>query len=227
MVKAVLCDIEGTTSSISFVHETLFPYAKKQMRDFLETHRDKPGVAHEIGQIIDKNENVLTLDDVIDKLLEWIAQDKKETSLKTLQGMIWKEGFTRGDFRGHLYPDVLSAFQRWKSAGLDLYIYSSGSLQAQKLYFQYSNKGDLSNLLSGYFDTTTGPKREKASYEKIALAIGVSPPSVLFLSDIAEELEAAESAQMQVVRLVRPQDTKPGSRFSEVADFTQIHPEEL
>lgn len=201
-IKAVLTDIEGTTSSISFVHDVLFPYARDHIPDYVR----KNAVALEdiISDIrtLEGNET-LDLEGVIAVLLRWIAEDKKITPLKTLQGMIWKEGYESGAFTGHIYDDAADMLQRWHDEGLALYIYSSGSIAAQKLIYGYSNRGDITPLLSGYFDTTTGPKLEPESYTKIAHAIGFPPDNILFLSDNAGEIAAADKAGMHSILIDR------------------------
>jgi enolase-phosphatase E1 len=126
--------------------------------------------------------------------VEWIDQDRKITPLKTLQGILWQDGYASGELKAHLYPDAITAFERWHRAGHRLYIYSSGSVAAQKLYLAYSIAGDLTGLFSGYFDTTTGPKAEAESYRKIATAIGTSPSGVVFFSDAVPEVKAAREA---------------------------------
>jgi enolase-phosphatase E1 len=208
MTKAILTDIEGTTSSIAFVTDTLFPYARTHMRDFIGRHpvETAPIIAAVPG------------DDPIETLLGWMDADAKETALKTLQGMIWTEGYADGTLEGHVYPDAACAMRRWADEGLDLYIYSSGSVAAQKLIFGHSNEGDLTPLFSGYFDTTIGAKKEPASYAKIAAKIGLPPAEILFLSDNADEINAALEAGMQVLLV----DRETGS--GDVASFAEITP---
>jgi enolase-phosphatase E1 len=203
-VRAIVTDIEGTTSSIHFVHKVLFPFARERLPAFVETHADTPEVQHWLheaareAQIIEASRS-----EIIDLLVRWIDEDRKSTALKALQGMIWAEGYGAGDYVAHFYPDVAPALRAWNARGLPLYVYSSGSVAAQKLFFGYSDAGDLSPLVSGYFDTTTGPKREPASYTAIGEAIGVAPPHILFLSDIEAELDAARAAGFQTAWLVR------------------------
>ncbi len=201
-VRAVLTDIEGTTSSIAFVHETLFPYAARVLPDYLRDHATEhtklvDAVREEAGEPSANIERVIAI------LLEWIAADKKATPLKAIQGHIWSHGYETGAFTGHIYDDAADALQRWHACGVALYVYSSGSLKAQKLLFGHSDAGDLTPLFAGYFDTTTGPKRESSSYRVIAEAIGGDPGEILFLSDVAEELDAAADAGMQTLQLVR------------------------
>ena len=211
--RAVLVDIEGTTSTIAFVHTVLFPYADEHLDAYVAAHRDEPEVAQamrdaarEAGLGPDAGDAA-----VLAQLHAWMAEDRKATSLKTLQGLIWDEGFRETGLRGHVYPDAAAGLRRWHSAGLHLYIYSSGSIAAQKTLFGHSMQGDLLPLFSGHFDTTTGPKREAVSYERIARAIRLAPEAIVFLSDVDAELDAARATGMQTVRLLRPADTPRGA----------------
>jgi enolase-phosphatase E1 len=208
-IRAIVTDIEGTTSSIDFVHDTLFPFARERLPAFVETHADTAPVQHWLSEAAREAGLVeASRHDVVDLLLRWIDEDRKSTALKALQGMIWKEGYEAGDYQAHVYPEVATALAGWHAAGIPLYVYSSGSVPAQQLFFRYSQAGDLSPLFSGYFDTTTGPKREAASYAAIAQAIGQAPSGVLFLSDIEQELDAARAAGLQTGWLLRS-DPKP------------------
>ena len=204
MIRAILTDIEGTTSSISFVKDVLFPFARKRLPAFVETHADKPEVQHWLHEAA-RDAGIIHAErsEIVDLLQRWIDEDRKATPLKALQGMIWDEGYRSGDFRAHVYADVAPRLREWKTQGLDLYIYSSGSVPAQKLFFEFSEAGDLTPLLSGYFDTEVGHKREAESYRRIATAIGKPAGQVLFLSDIVEELDAARTAGMRTTQLAR------------------------
>lgn len=209
-VEAILTDIEGTTTSISFVHDVLFPYAKEHVRDYLVMHHNEPAVT----QIIDEVAQIAQIPNadlpgVTQTLLTWMEQDKKITPLKTLQGMMWKTGYDQGDFQGHVYGDAFQELKRWKEQGLALYVYSSGSVSAQKLLFSHSTYGDLTPLFSGYFDTKVGGKRETDSYCKIAEQLGLAPEKILFLSDTMEELNAASKAGMQTFLILREGTTAP------------------
>ena len=194
MTTTILTDIEGTTSSITFVKDVLFPYARERLPAFVVTHADEPEVQHWLHDAAKEADLISTAQQhVIDLLVSWIDQDRKSTALKALQGMIWKEGYAAKDFRAHIYPEVAKRLRAWQIAGKRLYVYSSGSVPAQKLFFGHTEVGDLTPLFSGYFDTETGPKREAESYRRIATAIGVPAGEILFLSDITEELDAARS----------------------------------
>ena len=220
----ILTDIEGTTSSIHFVKDVLFPFARERLPAFIETHEDTAEVQHwlqraaeEAGQIAASRQ------ELIDLLIEWIDADRKSTALKALQGMIWRDGYVAGEFRAHVYPDVAPCLQAWHDAGKHLYVYSSGSVTAQRLFFRHSEAGDLTPLFDGYFDTETGPKREAASYTRIAAAIGVPPGQILFLSDVTAELDAAQAAGLQTTLLARAPATCPANGSHPcVTDFEAI-----
>ena len=189
-IQAVLTDIEGTTSSIAFVAETLFPYARAALPAYVAAHAEAVAPLLEAVRAAEPGDPIQTL-------LRWIDEDRKATPLKTLQGWIWAEGYASGAFKGHLYPDAAEALRRWHAAGVRLFVYSSGSIEAQQLIFRHSDQGDLEPLFSGWFDTTTGPKREAASYEAIKAAIGLPGPAILFLTDVQAELDAARTAGLR------------------------------
>ena len=211
--RAVLVDIEGTTSTIAFVHEVLFPYADEHLDAYVAAHREEPAVAEAMIEAARLAELEPDVDDatVLAHLHAWIAEDRKATPLKTLQGLIWAEGYTQTGLRGHVYPDAAAGLRRWHAAGLRLYVYSSGSVEAQRVLFANSVHGDLTPLFSGNFDTTVGSKRASASYAVIADVVGLAPADIVFLSDVDAELDAARKAGMQTVRLLRPADTAPGA----------------
>lgn len=208
MIRAILTDIEGTTSSIAFVRDVLFPYAAEHLPMFVHGHAQYPDVQAQL-EAAAQEAGVAATDyaAIIDALQLWIAQDRKVTPLKALQGMLWAHGYRRGDYRAHVYKDAFEQLQHWHAQGLQLYVYSSGSIQAQQLFFRYSEYGDMTPLFSGYFDTTSGPKQQAQSYCNIVEAIGLPAAEILFLSDIVGELDAARAAGLQTVWLVRPADT--------------------
>ncbi|MEW6353430.1 MAG: acireductone synthase [Pseudomonadota bacterium] len=221
MIKAILTDIEGTTSSLSFVKDVLFPYARERMAEFVRAHGHEPAVRkllEEVKQISGAARD----DDAVAQLMRWIDEDKKITPLKALQGMIWEEGYRHGHFKGHVYEDAARKLREWRVQGLRLYVFSSGSVQAQKLLFAHTDYGDLTPLFSGYFDTTIGNKRDPGSYKAIAQAIGLPPGEILFLSDIKEELDAAREAGMRVVWLVRDGRTGGIVDYEQSASFDGI-----
>ena len=211
-VKAIVTDIEGTTSSIDFVHQVLFPYASKHLPAFVRNNQLDPAVIPILDAVRNESGNSdADTDGVIAILLQWIDEDRKVTALKSLQGLIWKHGYESGGFTGHLYEDAVKNLRAWSAANIDLYVYSSGSVGAQKLLFAYSDAGDLAPLFRGYFDTNIGHKREAGSYLRIAEESGRPAPEILFLSDVAEELDAAAAAGMQTCQLVRDDKVVPGS----------------
>jgi enolase-phosphatase E1 len=211
--RALVTDIEGTTTDIAFVLERLFPLARAEMPRFVREHEDDPEHAAAFAAVRsavaggaggERDASTVTLDEVLAQLMAWIDADAKMTALKGIQGAIWREAHEVGGLLSHVYEDVEPAFRRLGAAGVRIYVYSSGSIEAQRLLFRYSVAGDLTAYLEGYFDTTTGPKREKASYERIAAAIGVPAGEVLFVSDVVAELDAARAAGMQTLWMVRP-----------------------
>lgn len=221
-IRAILTDIEGTTTSISFVFDVLFPYARAHIGDFVRRHADEPAVQEQLDAVAAEAGRALTVDQAVEQLLAWIDADRKVTPLKALQGMIWEDGYRDGAFTGHVYPDAVQRLREWHAAGIALYVYSSGSVQAQKLLFGHSDAGDLTPLFSGYFDTRVGGKREADSYVQIAGRIGRPAGDMLFLSDIVEELDAAHAAGMATARLVRDGTPDPGAPHPEVASFADI-----
>lgn len=225
-VKVVLTDIEGTTSSIAFVHEVLFPYAREVLPEWVRRNARKRRVQAVLKEVrAELGEPKAKVDRCIEALVGWIDADAKVTPLKTLQGYIWADGYEQGAFQGHIYDDAVEGLRRWHEEGLALYVYSSGSVGAQKLLFGHSRAGDLTPLFSGYYDTHIGHKREDASYTAIAADIGTPPAAILFLSDVVEELDAARAAGMRTVHLVR--DGQEPSFHPVARSFDTIHPQEM
>lgn len=223
MIRAIVTDIEGTTSDIRFVHNILFPYARERLAGFVREQQN------EIAPILNDlraeiNEPQADIERLIETLFSFMDVDRKSTALKALQGLIWRDGYVNGDFTGHLYDDVLPALKAWKQQGIAMYVYSSGSVAAQKLLFGYSDAGNITELFSGYFDTHVGAKRESQSYRNIAAEIGVVPEELLFLSDIHQELDAAREAGWQTVQLIRG-EADDVSRHRQVNLFDHINPE--
>jgi enolase-phosphatase E1 len=212
---AVLMDIEGTTTPISFVHEVLFPYARDRMADWCAAHADAPVLA-EVRALAPEQKPEAAL-------LGWMAADAKVTPLKTIQGMIWAAGYASGDILGKLYPDVPPALRRWAQGGVKLFVYSSGSVEAQKLLFGHTEAGNFVPLFQGFFDTRVGPKREAASYALICRGANLTPGDVLFLSDVEAELDAAQAAGLKTCQLVRAADgTQASARHETAADFSEV-----
>ena len=223
MIHVIVTDIEGTTSSLSFVKDVLFPYARERMADFVQTHGHEADVAKLLSEVGKDAGRSLSDTETIAQLLRWIDEDRKITCLKALQGMIWEQGYRQGDFKGHVYADAAKYLRQWQARGLLLYVYSSGSVYAQKLLFAHSDAGDLTPLFSGYFDTTMGMKRDASSYAKIVQAIGQPAAHILFLSDIIEELDAAASSGMQTGWLVRDGALPTHATHFPARDFDTIN----
>lgn len=223
MIRVILTDIEGTTSSIRFVHEVLFPYSAKHMADFIRSNHDDDVDVREQLQAVSATSDVAVddIDGLIGVLQQWIKEDRKETPLKALQGMLWEQGYQHGDFHGHVYPDAAHYLKVWSERGLRLYVYSSGSVKAQKLIFGFSEEGDLTPCFSGYFDTRVGAKRDPAAYQAILNELGVEPGTVLFLSDVEAELEAAEAVGIRTAWLVREGDLPEDGRKA-MRDFEDV-----
>lgn len=223
-IRAVLTDIEGTTSSISFVKDVLFPYAKSRLATFIAEHAAEPAVADALAEARELAARPdLDQAGTIALLQGWIDEDRKAKPLKTLQGMIWEDGYRSGLLKGDIYPDAVAALTAWKASGLALYVYSSGSVLAQKLIFGFTHSGDLTPLFSGYFDTAIGSKLEASSYTAIASEIGLAPEAILFLSDNTRELDAAREAGMRTIGLDRGEVViPPDTTHAIVPDFDAI-----
>ncbi|XP_017081702.2 enolase-phosphatase E1 [Drosophila eugracilis] len=236
--KVVLVDIEGTTTSISFVHDVLFPYAKKNVEKFLEESwagDDTKQLVYDlqkVPQFSDFKASLSTPPTEVDvKLMTdfvryLIDQDLKVTPMKTLQGLIWEQGYASKELKGHVYDDVPKTFQAWQNEGLQIAVYSSGSVAAQKLIFGYSVEGNLQPFLSAHFDTHVGHKQDQQSYKNIAKILNEEPQHILFLTDIPGEAAAAQSAGLQAIILERPgnapltDDQK--SCFEVITDFKPL-----
>jgi enolase-phosphatase E1 len=217
-IRAVVTDIEGTTTPIAFVRDVLFPYARARLPAFLAAH----GGTAEVAPLLEEARR-LSGREPLAALLGWMDADAKVAPLKSLQGMIWEEGYASGALQGALYPDVAPNLRRIHAAGLLLYVYSSGSVQAQRLIFGHSVAGDLVPLFTGFFDTAIGGKREVGSYLRLAAEAGLASGEMLFLSDIGEELEAARLAGMATLQLVRQEDgTVPASGFPQAGNFNAV-----
>lgn len=224
----ILTDIEGTTSSISFVKNVLFPYARKALPAFVAAHGQEPQVRRWLDAVAVEIGGACQDSLIVETLQGWIDQDRKHTALKALQGMIWEAGYRNGDYQAHFYPEVAAVLKGWHADGKPLYVYSSGSVPSQKLFFGFSEAGDLTGLVSGWFDTEVGGKREADSYRRIVEAIDVPAAQILFLSDVVEELDAARDAGLQT-RLIDRLDDYPLPRSGEtthghdrVENFQQI-----
>jgi len=206
-IRAVVTDIEGTTTPLAFVHEVLFPYARARLARFVKENGNDGQVAsaladaRALGGIADTDK-----DATVCLLLSWMEEDRKAGPLKLLQGLIWRQGYEEGVLKGEIYDDAAAMLRRWHDRDLRLFVYSSGSEEAQRLIFGCSDKGNLAPLFEGFFDTRIGAKSESNSYRTIAGAAGLEADSMLFLSDHAGEIAAANEAGMQVVQIDRTLD---------------------
>jgi enolase-phosphatase E1 len=234
MIKAILLDIEGTTTPIDFVHKTLFPFAKEKIGEFVEANFDEINTEIEqlkteyrkdfTEQIYGRDFRADSPESVANYLKFLIEVDRKSTPLKSLQGKIWQKGYESGELESVMFEDVPRAFERWKHEGKTIAIYSSGSILAQKLIFKHSNFGDLSGFISDYFDTNIGHKRETESYIKIAAALNYPPKRVAFFSDIPAEADAARNAGMQTSLVIRKGDglVENSSNYEMIYDFDKV-----
>jgi enolase-phosphatase E1 len=236
--RGIVVDVEGTTSALAFVHNVLFPYARRHLDAFLRDRWDAPEIA--------AARDLIARDAGADAFAEWCGgdpssagardrlraevlrlmdADAKFTGLKRLQGLIWEEGYRAGLLRSHVFPDVPPALAAWSAAGLDVRVFSSGSVAAQRLFFAHTEAGDLSAAFRGHYDTTLGPKREPASYAAIAADMRLAPAEVLFLSDVAAELDAARAAGLATALVVRPGNapSSPGPH-PVITCFDQVAP---
>lgn len=227
-IKVILTDIEGTTSSISFVKDVLFPYAAEHIESYIEKNESNPEVQKILSELANFETGLprhsVTRNDAVSLLKQWIKLDLKHKPLKDLQGLIWEAGYKQGDYQGHIYDDAYEMLKAWHDQGIKLYIYSSGSVYAQKLLFGHTKFGDLNSLFSGNYDTSVGHKREAKSYINIYEAIsqeipGIEPQEILFLSDIPEELHAAQEACMQTFLIDREQN----GNFYKIDQLAQLN----
>ena len=231
-IKIILLDIEGTTTPIDFVYQILFPYARNHVQDFLSQHWDESN--SEISQFKSEHEederqglsppalDSSQLESVVAYIYWLMDQDRKSTPLKSLQGKIWEEGYKNGVLKSQLFPDVPTAFENWQPRRIC--IFSSGSVLAQKLLFTYTEVGDLSKFISGWFDTNIGNKQAATSYHRIATALQTEADEILFISDVNAELEAARVAGMQTLLSVRPGNPpQPNAQnFQSITSFDQL-----
>ncbi|MBM7168217.1 acireductone synthase [Streptomyces sp. G44] len=226
-VDAVVLDIEGTTSATGFVVDVLYPYARERFGALLSSRGGEPQVARAVAQVrAETGEPDADAARVEQVLGEWLDEDRKATPLKTLQGILWAEGFARGELVSHFYPDVLPVLRRWHAEGLRLYVYSSGSVAAQRAWFAHSPEGDLLGLVSGLYDTVNaGPKQEPDSYRAIAADTGDVPGRLLFLSDRPGELDAARAAGWRTAGVRRAGEPYADAEFgdhAQVSGFSEI-----
>ena len=222
-IRFILTDIEGTTTAVSFVYDVLFPYFRNHINE-LASLTDQEDVKKAIDQTVQlaaaEHVHLHSMNDVIEQWKKWSLADKKITPLKTVQGVLWKKGYEDGSIKGHVYADVEPSLRKWNAEGIRLGVFSSGSVQAQKLLFGYSVAGNLLDLFTAYFDTKTGMKRDSATYKSIADQLTLETTEILFLSDIREELEAADQVGMQTMQLTR-EGTEPNWKTT-ASDFYAV-----
>jgi enolase-phosphatase E1 len=226
--ETVVLDIEGTAGSVAHVHEVLFPYARGRLAGWVAEHRGDPAVRRilaETGELLGAGARVDEAT-AVRALQEWSDQDRKAAPLKTLQGLVWAEGYARGELAGHVYPDSVAALDLWRERGAAVHVYSSGSVRAQQLWFGHTAFGDLRGRLTHYFDTVNaGPKKAAASYRTIAAALAVDPAGILFASDVAAELDAAAEAGWRTVLVARAEDgtrAPAGGRHPVAPDLVSV-----
>jgi enolase-phosphatase E1 len=219
-LRGILLDIEGTTSPIDFVFEVLFPYARLHLEEHLKRKAGSKELELDLLQLREEHvkdvAEALAPPDWIDappdaqlqsvvRYIFWLMdRDRKSPGLKSLQGKIWQEGYLKGELKSQVFPDVPPALKDWKEKNLDVRIFSSGSVLAQRLLFANTEAGDLSGFLNGYFDTNIGPKTSAESYRRIAAEFHLAASQVLFVSDVIKELDAASSSGMKTLLSVRP-----------------------
>jgi len=224
-VKAILLDIEGTTTPIAFVHDVLFSYARDHVREFLTEN----SAAEDIALLREEHAcdagDAPPLDDGMESIaayVEWLIKlDRKSTALKSLQGKIWRQGYEDGSLKSQVFADVAPAFERWRDRGLKIGIFSSGSVLAQQLLFAHTEAGDLTRFIDSYFDTTVGKKGDAESYRKIAAVMGIEPQQILFISDVILELDAASEAGMKTLLSIRPGNA-PAEQYPSIRSFDEI-----
>jgi enolase-phosphatase E1 len=230
--QAVLLDIEGTVTPISFVHEILFPYAREHVNNYLSQHLQQPEVQADIQKLREEQANdaeelrqppIDSIDTAVTYVNRLIDLDRKSPALKSLQGKIWKAGYEDGSLKSPVYPDVVEAFERWRDVGITINIFSSGSVLAQQLLFAHTDAGDLTRYIDQYFDTSVGKKIDPQSYLAIAANLSFNPSQILFVSDVVAELDATKAAGIQTRLCIRPGNPpQPASQYQSIASFADI-----
>lgn len=221
-IRAIVVDTAGTTTDLNFIKDILFSYSAKALPDFIKQNQNNVLVDNCISDVKDiALEPEASLDRVVEILQQWIDEDRKATPLKTLQGLIWKQGYDKGEFKGHIFPDFIDAIKQFKAENLRVYSFSSASVDAQKLLFSHSDGGDLTEYFNGHFDTRTGHKLFKQAYSNIINTISLKPKQVLFISDLLEELKAAEQAGLRTVQMVRDTTQRTGE-YPQITSFSEL-----
>ena len=225
MIRAILLDIEGTTTPIAFVHEVLFSYARDHVKEFLASNADADDIARLREEHADDVSNGQQPPSLLAEYVEWlIARDRKSTGLKSLQGKIWRQGYLDGSLKSQVYADVAPAFARWRARGLSVNIFSSGSVLAQQLLFAHTETGALTKFIDQYFDTNVGKKGDVESYRRIAETLNINASDILFISDVIAELDAANNAGMQTLLSIRPGNPpeEGAERYRAIRDFDEV-----
>ncbi|HEY7512006.1 MAG TPA: acireductone synthase [Vicinamibacteria bacterium] len=232
-----MVDIEGTTTPVSFVYDVLFAYARQGLEGFLARRAADAALRADLQALRAEHaaeargapdppprwdESDPTAGPAVAYLRWLMDRDRKSTALKAIQGRIWEEGFQAGELRARVYDDVPPAFRRWHARGAGPWIFSSGSVLAQRLLFGHTAHGDLTPLISGYFDTTTGPKQEAPTYGRIAAAIGRVPADVRFVSDVGAEVDAARAAGLRTALCVREGAPAPPDGHRVIRSFDEL-----
>jgi enolase-phosphatase E1 len=225
-LRAILLDIEGTTTPIAFVHDVLFSYARVHVREFLAANPAVDDIAllrEEHAADVSEAPPLTNEIESIAAYVEWLIKlDRKSTALKSLQGKIWREGYRDGSLKSQVFADVAPAFERWRERGLRISIFSSGSVLAQQLLFAHTEVGDLTPFIESYFDTKVGKKGEAESYRKIAEAMSLKPEQILFISDVVAELDAASETGMKTLLSIRPGNEPQEERYPSIRTFDSI-----
>jgi enolase-phosphatase E1 len=223
MPRAILLDIEGTTTPIKFVYDVLFPFARRHAKHFL-AQADVTDLKNEHDEDVRRGDNPPEWSEGGETYINWLMdQDRKSTALKRIQGEIWQEGYRSGELKSEVFPDVPAALRRWRDTGIDVRIFSSGSVLAQRLLFSNTAYGDLTKLLNGFFDTTTGPKNDSASYAAISRAFALSASDILFVSDVTRELDAAREAGMDTRLCIREGNyPQPANNHKRIQNFESV-----
>ena len=230
--QAVLLDIEGTVTPISFVHEILFPYAREHVKNYLSQHLQQPEVQTDLQKLREEQARdseelrqppIDSVDTIVTYVNRLIDLDRKSPALKSLQGKIWKAGYEDGSLKSPVYPDVVEAFERWQDGGIKVNIFSSGSVLAQQLLFAHTDAGDLTRYIDQYFDTSVGKKVDPQSYQAIAANLSFDPTQILFVSDVVAELDAAKAAGIQTRLCIRPGNPpQQASQFESITSFESL-----
>lgn len=224
MIKAILTDIEGTTSSLTFVRDVLDPYTRERVKAFIREHGGDAAVSKLLDDLRRNVGQELSDEEMAEQIARWIEEGRKVNALKLLQGLVWENGYRNNRFKGHIYEDSLRNLRNWKERGLGIYGFSAGAASAQKLLFGFSEYGDVTGIFDDFFDTNVGSKEDPTAYQSIATSIGLNPAEVLYIADSREELDAARQVGMYTVWVVREGALDPEATHRQVQSFDEIEP---